>query len=69
MAETMKEFHVHHRVKMGRILAIGVIAIGRKLIVVDFTHGDPWVTIAMAALVIALVAGIRLSGHTPSEGH
>lgn len=29
LAETMKEFHVHHRVKMGRILAIGVIAIGR----------------------------------------
>jgi len=25
----MKEFHVHHRVKMGRILAIGVIAIVR----------------------------------------
>lgn len=69
LAETMKEFHVHHRVKMGRILAIGVIAIGRKLIVVDFTHGDPWVTIAMAELVIALVVGIRLSGHTPSEGH
>jgi uncharacterized membrane protein (DUF373 family) len=68
MDETMKEFHVHHRVKMGRILAIGVIAIGRKLIVVDFTHGDPC-TIAMAELVIALVVGIRLSGHTPSEGH
>jgi hypothetical protein len=39
------------------------------LIVVDFTHGDPWVTIAMAELGIALVVGIRLSGHTPSEGH
>lgn len=67
LAETMKEFHLHHRVKMGRILSIGVIAIGRKLIVVDLAHGDPMTTFALAALVLALMAGIWLLGRAGTE--
>ena len=62
LAETMKEFHAHHRVRVSRILAIGVIAIGRKLIVVDLAHGDPLITFALAALVLALTAGLWLLG-------
>ena len=60
LAETMKEFHAHHQVRMVRILAIGIIAIGRKLIVVDFAHGDPMITFSLAALVAALVGGVWL---------
>jgi hypothetical protein len=46
LAETMKEFHLDHRVKVVRLLSIGVIAISRKLIVADLTHGDPMVTLS-----------------------
>lgn len=68
LAETMKEFHAHHQVRMVRILAIGIIAIGRKLIVVDFAHGDPMITFSLAALVAALVGGVWLLGRNSRAG-
>jgi uncharacterized membrane protein (DUF373 family) len=67
LAETMKEFHAHHQVRMVRILTIGIIAIGRKLIVVDFAHGDPMITFSLAALVGALVGGVWLLGRCAQE--
>ena len=68
LAETMKEFHLDHRVKVVRLLSIGVIAISRKLIVADLTHGDPMVTFSIAALVASLVVGIRLLDHYAKDG-
>ena len=68
LAETMKEFHLDHRVKVVRLLSIGVIAISRKLIVADHTHGDPMVTFSIAALVASLVVGIRLLDHYAKDG-
>lgn len=67
LAETMKEFHAHHQVRMVRILTIGIIAIGRKLIVVDFAHGDPMITFSLAALVASLVGGVWLLHRSGQE--
>jgi uncharacterized membrane protein (DUF373 family) len=41
-------------IKSQHIITIGIIAIARKLIVLDFAHGDPMVNISISALIITL---------------
>jgi uncharacterized membrane protein (DUF373 family) len=54
-------FYVHERsIKVRSILLIGLIAIGRKLLVLDVGHADGLSNIGLASLILALSLGYYL---------
>lgn len=46
-----------HSIKVQSILLIGLIAIGRKLLILDLGHADGLSNIGLAAIIIALASG------------
>ncbi|MCC5932295.1 MAG: phosphate-starvation-inducible PsiE family protein [Cyclobacteriaceae bacterium] len=60
LMDTLKSYISEHSIKVQSILLIGLIAIGRKILVLDVGHADGMTNLGMASLIIALSAGYYL---------
>ena len=60
IVETVKVFSQDHSVKIRIILLVGLIAVTRKILVLDMSHSEPIAEFAVAGLVIALSLGYFL---------
>jgi uncharacterized membrane protein (DUF373 family) len=60
LMDTLKGYITQHSIKVQSILLIGLIAIGRKILVLDVGHADGMSNLGLAALIIALSAGYYL---------
>lgn len=60
LLDTMKNYIAEHSIKVQSILLIGLIAIGRKLLVLDVGHADGLTNLGLAAMIIALSGGYYL---------
>lgn len=61
--ELLDTFHVYvkeHNIKAQSILLIGIIAIGRKLLVLDIGHSDGITNLGLASIILALSIGYYL---------
>lgn len=68
--ETLKVFSREHVIKIRIILLVGLIAVTRKILMMDMTHAEPVAELAVAGLVIALALSYYLvsrSGSFPSQ--
>lgn len=57
LIETFNVYAKEHSIRVLNILQIGLIAVGRKLITVDFSHSDGISNIGLGVLIIALSLG------------
>lgn len=67
LLETMKKYYNEGRVDLDVIIAVSLIAIGRKIITMDPKEYDPLTLIGIAAIILALIAGywvIKRTAHT-----
>ncbi len=60
LIDTFNVYIKEHSIKVQSILLIGLIAIGRKLLVLDLGHADGLNNIGLAAIIIALSLGYYL---------
>jgi uncharacterized membrane protein (DUF373 family) len=60
LIDTFNIYIKEHHIKAQSILLIGLIAIGRKLLVLDLGHADGLSNIGLAAIIIALSSGYYL---------
>ncbi|HMO61678.1 MAG TPA: phosphate-starvation-inducible PsiE family protein [Ferruginibacter sp.] len=60
LIDTFNVYIKEHSIKVQSILLIGLIAIGRKLLVLDIGHSEGIQNIGLAALIIALALGYYL---------
>jgi uncharacterized membrane protein (DUF373 family) len=60
LIETLKVYFREHRVRVEVILIVGLIAVGRHIIQVDYAHVEGVQLIGMGALIIALAGGYFL---------
>lgn len=60
LIDTFNIYIKEHAIKVQSILLIGLIAIGRKLLVLDIGHNDGLQNIGIAAIIIALALGYYL---------
>lgn len=58
--DTFNIYIKEHNIKVQNILLIGLIAVGRKLLVADVGHSDGLSNIGLAALILALSTGYYL---------
>jgi uncharacterized membrane protein (DUF373 family) len=54
LIDTLRHYMRDHAIQSQHIITIGIIAITRKLLVIDLSHGDPLVNFSLAALIITL---------------
>lgn len=57
LIDTFNVYIREHNIKVQSILLIGLIAIGRKLLVLDLGHADGLSNIGLASIIIALSLG------------
>lgn len=57
LIDTFNVYIKEHSIKVQSILLIGLIAIGRKLLVLDLGHADGLSNIGLASIIIALSLG------------
>ena len=57
LLETMKKYYTQGHVDLDIIIAVSLIALGRKVITMDPKSYDPLTLIGVAALMLALFAG------------
>jgi uncharacterized membrane protein (DUF373 family) len=55
--DTLKSYIHDHSIKVQSILLIGLMAIGRKLLILDYSHTDGLTNLGLAALILSLSAG------------
>lgn len=67
LMDTFSAYVKEHFLKVRSILLIGLIAIGRKLLVLDIGHADGLSNIGLAAIILALALGYYLV-KSPLEG-
>ena len=60
LIDTFSVYIKEHHIKVQSILLIGLIAIGRKLLVLDIGHSEGIQNIGLAALIISLAVGYYL---------
>lgn len=60
LIDTFNVYIKEHQIKVQSILLIGLIAIGRKLLVLDIGHADGLSNIGLASIIIALALGYYL---------
>lgn len=60
LIDTFNIYIKEHNIKVQSILLIGLIAIGRKLIVLDVGHSDGLNNIGIASIIVALSLGYYL---------
>jgi uncharacterized membrane protein (DUF373 family) len=54
LIDTLRHYMRDHSIQSQHIITIGIIAITRKLLILDFTHGDPLINFSLASLIITL---------------
>lgn len=54
LIDTLRHYMRDHSIQSQHIITIGIIAITRKLLVLDFSHGDALINFSIAALIITL---------------
>ncbi len=64
LIDTFNIYVKEHIIKVQNILLIGLIAIGRKLLVLDLGHADGLSNIGLASIIIALLLGYYLVKRT-----
>lgn len=57
LLETVKKYYTEGRVDLDVIIAVALIALGRKIITVDPKEYDPLTLVGIAAIILALVVG------------
>lgn len=60
LIDTFNVYIKKHNIKVQSILLIGLIAIGRKLLVLDIGHNDGITNIGLASIILALAVGYYL---------
>jgi len=60
LIDTFNVYIKEHHIKVQSILLIGLLAIGRKLLVLDIGHADGLSNIGIASIIIALSLGYYL---------
>lgn len=60
LIDTLKQYMRDHSIQSQHIITIGLIAIARKLLILDFAHGDPLINLSIAALIICLALAFYL---------
>lgn len=60
LIDTFNMYIKEHSIKVQSILLIGLIAIGRKLLVLDIGHADGLSNIGLASIIISLSLGYYL---------
>lgn len=60
LIDTFNVYIKEHQIKVQSILLIGLIAIGRKLLVLDIGHSDGLSNIGLASIILALSLGYYL---------
>jgi uncharacterized membrane protein (DUF373 family) len=60
LVETIRTYFVEHQVHVEVVLEIALIAIARKILIVDVKEFAPLTMLGIAALVLALAAGFYL---------
>ena len=60
LIDTFNVYIKEHSIRVQSILLIGLIAIGRKLLVLDVGHSDGLHNIGLASIIIALSLGFYL---------
>lgn len=60
LIDTFNIYVKEHSIKVQSILLIGLIAIGRKLLLLDLGHADGLTNIGIASIIIALSLGYYL---------
>ena len=58
--ETVRVFKQNHKNKIQIILLVGLIAVTRKMLLLDAMHAEPIMEIAVAVMLVALGAGYYL---------
>ena len=73
LIETLKQYTAEHRVRVETVFLVGLIAVGRHVIQVDYAHAPMGELFGMAAVILALATGYflvrRSGGAKPKEGH
>ena len=69
LLETIKKYYTEGRVDLDVIIAVALIALGRKIITVDPKEYDPLTLVGMAAIILALVAGYYVIKKTCRDEH
>lgn len=57
LIDTFSLYIKEHHIKVQSILLIGLIAIGRKLLILDIGHSDGFSNLGLAAMILALSVG------------
>lgn len=60
LIDTFNVYIQEHSIKVQSILLIGLIAVGRKLLVLDIGHSDGMTNLGLASIIIALSLGYYL---------
>jgi uncharacterized membrane protein (DUF373 family) len=67
LSETLKQYTAEHHVRVEIVFLVGLIAVGRHVIQVDYAHAPMGELFGMAAVILALATGyflVRRSGLT-----
>jgi len=62
LIETLKVYFHEHQVRVEVIMIVGLIAVGRHIIQVDYEHVDAWQLVGLGALVVSLSLSYYLIG-------
>ena len=64
LIETLKVYFHEHQVRVEVIMTVGLIAVGRHVIQVDYEHVETSQLIGLGALIVALALGYFLVGRS-----
>ena len=62
LIETLKVYFHEHQVRVEVIMIVGLIAVGRHIIQVDYDHVDAWQLVGLGVLVVSLSFSYFLVG-------
>ena len=62
LIETLKVYFHEHKVRVEVIMIVGMIAVGRHVIQVDYEHVDAWQLVGIGVLIVSLAFGYFLVG-------
>jgi uncharacterized membrane protein (DUF373 family) len=71
LIETLKQYNAEHHVRVEVVFLVGLIAVGRHVIQIDYAHAPPGELYGMAAVILALAGGyflVRRSGQAEKGG-
>jgi uncharacterized membrane protein (DUF373 family) len=70
LIETLKQYTAEHHVRVEIVFLVGLIAVGRHVIQLDYGHAPMGELFGMAAVILALALGyflVRRSGNSPEK--